>query len=259
MTCEGFFFFWVADLWLVSLIHSPPRSLDFGLESSAGLWAINGIFQGLGSPSCARIINAWCSAKDAPSVSCTANFGSPETWNLTTLLLLLLHWDDFPNGLNWGLVSCFSLNRYLEQKLRSYSLYIFVRSHSIEGLLWGRNRATIWCQQVWNQEVTNPCNEESQILGDPVDINLIQTPGPRLQKLIKFQQRIHPKLALGWKERGCFWSMWNVSNNLGGALAPLMVGLGAAAGWRGSLLLAGFFGMHIDFLGVVNGHPLMWS
>ena len=35
--------------------------------------------------------------------------------------------------------------------------------------------------------------------------------------------------------------MWNVSNNLGGALAPLMVGLGAAAGWRGSLLLAGFF------------------
>lgn len=69
----------------------------------AGLWAINGIFQGLGSPSCARIINAWCSAK----------------------------------------------------------------------------------------------------------------------------------------ERGFFWSMWNVSNNLGGALAPLMVGLGAAAGWRGSLLLAG--------------------
>lgn len=52
--------------------------------------------------------------------------------------------------------------------------------------------------------------------------------------------------------------MWNVSNNLGGALAPLMVGLGAAAGWRGSLLLAGFFGMHIDSLGVVNG-PLMWS
>ena len=41
------------------------------------------------------------------------------------------------------------------------------------------------------------------------------------------------------EERGFFWSLWNVSNNLGGALAPLMVGLGAAAGWRGSLLLAG--------------------
>ena len=41
------------------------------------------------------------------------------------------------------------------------------------------------------------------------------------------------------KERGFFWSLWNISNNLGGALAPLIVSLGAPAGWRGSLLLAG--------------------
>jgi len=27
------------------------------------------------------------------------------------------------------------------------------------------------------EEVTNPCNEESQLLGDPVEINLIHTPG----------------------------------------------------------------------------------
>lgn len=179
--------FVILGLWLVKafsflsswsldcFFNKLPTSVS-GFWSSAGLWAINGIFQGLGSPSCARIINAWCSAKDAPSVSSTTHFGSPETWNLM-LLLLLLHWDDFPNGLNWGLVSCFSLNRDLEQKLRSYSLYIFVRSHSIEGLLWGRNRATISCQQVWNQEATNPCNDESQRLGDPVEINLIHTPG----------------------------------------------------------------------------------
>lgn len=50
------------------------------------------------------------------------------------------------------------------------------------------------------------------------------------------------------KERGFFWSLWNVSNNLGGALAPLMVGLGAAAGWRGSLLLAGFSAAVVSFL-----------
>lgn len=50
------------------------------------------------------------------------------------------------------------------------------------------------------------------------------------------------------KERGFFWSLWNVSNNLGGALAPLMVGLGAAAGWRGSLLMAGFSAAVVSFL-----------
>lgn len=61
------------------------------------------------------------------------------------------------------------------------------------------------------------------------------------------------------RERGFYWSplgtqklsrqvpyvvwlhfrLWNISNNLGGALAPLMVGLGAFAGWRGSLAVAG--------------------
>ncbi|CAK9009709.1 unnamed protein product [Durusdinium trenchii] len=54
------------------------------------------------------------------------------------------------------------------------------------------------------------------------------------------------------KERGSFWSLWNMSNNLGGALAPLMVSLGAAAGWRGSLLLAGasaaFISIFVAFL-----------
>mmetsp|Transcript_113165 Transcript_113165/g.292710 ORF Transcript_113165/g.292710 Transcript_113165/m.292710 type:complete len:620 (+) Transcript_113165:97-1956(+) len=42
------------------------------------------------------------------------------------------------------------------------------------------------------------------------------------------------------EERGTFWSIWNTSNNLGGALAPILVGFGlTCSGWRGGLWVAG--------------------
>jgi len=42
------------------------------------------------------------------------------------------------------------------------------------------------------------------------------------------------------EERGTFWSVWNTSNNFGGAIAPLLVGFGLSlAGWRGGLWVAG--------------------
>ncbi|CAE7761722.1 uhpC [Symbiodinium sp. CCMP2456] len=50
------------------------------------------------------------------------------------------------------------------------------------------------------------------------------------------------------KERGLFWSIWNCSNNLGGALAPIVVSIGlalSAGHWRGSLLLAGLSAMPV--------------
>lgn len=42
------------------------------------------------------------------------------------------------------------------------------------------------------------------------------------------------------KERGTFWAIWNTSNNIGGALAPLIVSIGVTrAGWRAGLCFAG--------------------
>lgn len=60
------------------------------------------------------------------------------------------------------------------------------------------------------------------------------------------------------EERGTFWSVWNTSNNLGGALAPILVGLGMhRSGWRGGLCVAGMsaFAMAVGVAALVRDTP----
>ena len=47
-------------------------------------------------------------------------------------------------------------------------------------------------------------------------------------------------------ERGTFWGMWNIAHNIGGFLAPIIVGMTAKAfGWRWGMWTPGIIGLSI--------------
>ncbi|KAI8464482.1 MAG: hexose-phosphate transporter, major isoform [Monoraphidium minutum] len=60
------------------------------------------------------------------------------------------------------------------------------------------------------------------------------------------------------KERGTYWGMWNIAHNLGGFLAPVIVGGCAKAfGWRFGMWAPGAIGLAVAFfvLGAVRDRP----
>lgn len=60
------------------------------------------------------------------------------------------------------------------------------------------------------------------------------------------------------RERGTYWAFWNTSNNLGGALAPLVVAAGVArGGWRGGFRLPALLaiGMALALFAVLRDSP----
>lgn len=57
------------------------------------------------------------------------------------------------------------------------------------------------------------------------------------------------------KERGTFWAVWNTSNNIGGAMAPLIVSLGVTqGGWRAGLRFAGLSAIVVAFVVLLLVH-----